>query len=285
MRISRVPEDKPLYDILNEFQKGHSHMAVVVKKSHSQRTSDDGGKNMRSRKLYLWSLNWRTCPPKTDVKLDIDGRRASDVVKGYRALTRWKSLPVNAQSSSQRGSTRSRSFRSRDTLSDILKINETPLPALPEEEAVGIITMEDVIEELLQVMISLHHNRSFSSRLRPKQTLDNFRKRFTTRQTNGTMLETRKTLKSPEKTLQQLNHMIDNNNNELRPRSFFISAYLAAGPQQRRRDLLLLPPSPLHLSFSLRSLTPLRLYILKVTFLSAAMTLTLSVISAAIWRL
>lgn len=28
---SRVPDDLPLYDLLNEFQKGHSHMAVVVK--------------------------------------------------------------------------------------------------------------------------------------------------------------------------------------------------------------------------------------------------------------
>lgn len=36
--------------------------------------------------------------------------------------------------------------------SDILEIDGGPLPKLPEEEeAVGIITMEDVIEELLQV--------------------------------------------------------------------------------------------------------------------------------------
>lgn len=27
----RVSETMPLYDILNEFQKGHSHMAVVVR--------------------------------------------------------------------------------------------------------------------------------------------------------------------------------------------------------------------------------------------------------------
>ncbi|PKI32654.1 hypothetical protein CRG98_046964 [Punica granatum] len=34
---------------------------------------------------------------------------------------------------------------------DILEIDGKPLPKLPEEEeAVGIITMEDVIEELLQ---------------------------------------------------------------------------------------------------------------------------------------
>ncbi|THU73991.1 hypothetical protein C4D60_Mb04t28660 [Musa balbisiana] len=31
-RIPRVYDDLPLYDILNEFQKGHSHMAVVVKR-------------------------------------------------------------------------------------------------------------------------------------------------------------------------------------------------------------------------------------------------------------
>lgn len=35
--------------------------------------------------------------------------------------------------------------------SDILEIDGGPFPKLPgEEEAVGIITMEDVIEELLQ---------------------------------------------------------------------------------------------------------------------------------------
>lgn len=29
--LSRVSEEMPLYDILNEFQKGHSHIAVVYK--------------------------------------------------------------------------------------------------------------------------------------------------------------------------------------------------------------------------------------------------------------
>ncbi len=29
--VIRIVEEAPLYDILNEFQKGHSHMAVVVK--------------------------------------------------------------------------------------------------------------------------------------------------------------------------------------------------------------------------------------------------------------
>jgi len=39
---------------------------------------------------------------------------------------------------------------------DILEIDRSSLQKLPEkEEAVGIITMEDVIEELLQVLNSL----------------------------------------------------------------------------------------------------------------------------------
>ncbi|KAH8498637.1 hypothetical protein H0E87_017535 [Populus deltoides] len=38
-RIPRVPETLPLYDILNEFQKGHSHMAVVTRQCKTQRSS------------------------------------------------------------------------------------------------------------------------------------------------------------------------------------------------------------------------------------------------------
>ncbi|XP_024464400.1 DUF21 domain-containing protein At2g14520 isoform X4 [Populus trichocarpa] len=44
-RIPRVPETLPLYDILNEFQKGHSHMAVVTrqcKKPEEQPISNAG---------------------------------------------------------------------------------------------------------------------------------------------------------------------------------------------------------------------------------------------------
>jgi CBS domain containing-hemolysin-like protein len=42
--IDRVPEMMPLYDILNEFQKGHSHMAVVVRhfdKTEQQTTNNN----------------------------------------------------------------------------------------------------------------------------------------------------------------------------------------------------------------------------------------------------
>ncbi|MQL76926.1 hypothetical protein Taro_009320, partial [Colocasia esculenta] len=130
----RVPEDMPLYDILNEFQKGHSHMAVVVKQNHSPEqpvVSSDGVLGI-------------------DVKLDIDGNKPSEKsVKRHRPIHKWKSFPGGGQNF--KGSSRGRSRWSRDAISDVLKIDEDPLPKLnEEEEAVGIITMEDVIEELLQ---------------------------------------------------------------------------------------------------------------------------------------
>ncbi|KAK4476956.1 hypothetical protein RD792_016126, partial [Penstemon davidsonii] len=136
-RIPRVPETLPLYDILNEFQKGHSHMAVVVRQC--TKTFDQ--------------------PPSTvalensgkEVKIDIDGEKpySDKSVKTIRPLQKWKSFSNN-RNNSFKGTPRSKKW-TKNMYSDILEIDGSPLPKLPEEEeAVGIITMEDVIEELLQ---------------------------------------------------------------------------------------------------------------------------------------
>lgn len=53
---------------------------------------------------------------------------------------------------SNRGTPRSKKW-TKDINADVLQIDDNPLPKPTEEvEAVGIITMEDVIEELLQVL-------------------------------------------------------------------------------------------------------------------------------------
>jgi len=44
-KIPRVADDLPLYDILNEFQKGHSHMAVVVKRTKEAGASTEKQKS------------------------------------------------------------------------------------------------------------------------------------------------------------------------------------------------------------------------------------------------
>lgn len=68
-----------------------------------------------------------------------------------RSLQKWKSFPNRANSF--KGGSKTKKW-SKDNDADILQLNGNPLPKLAEEEeAVGIITMEDVIEELLQVRI------------------------------------------------------------------------------------------------------------------------------------
>ncbi|XP_019445603.1 PREDICTED: DUF21 domain-containing protein At4g33700-like isoform X2 [Lupinus angustifolius] len=132
-RIPRVPESMPLYDILNEFQKGHSHMAIVVRRC--DKTGQQSSKNYADVR---------------DVKVDIDGEKPPQekVGKPKMAIHKWKSFPNTNKSI--KGGSRSRKW-SKNMYSDILEIDGSPLPKLPEEEeAVGLITMEDVIEELLQ---------------------------------------------------------------------------------------------------------------------------------------
>lgn len=60
----------------------------------------------------------------------------------------WKACPNSNNSKKNQ----SRKW-SENMYSDILEIEGNSLPKLPEkEEAVGIVTMEDVIQELLQVL-------------------------------------------------------------------------------------------------------------------------------------
>ncbi|XWS29670.1 hypothetical protein CRYUN_Cryun24cG0049800 [Craigia yunnanensis] len=128
-RIPRVLETMPLYDILNEFQKGHSHMAVVVKQ------------NNKTEHTACEHLD-------RYVKVDIDGEKhqPGKCLPSKRTLKKWKSLDGNWQ----RASSKSKKW-ARDFHSEILQINDDSLPVTTGEgEASGIITLEDVIEELLQ---------------------------------------------------------------------------------------------------------------------------------------
>ncbi|CAM0870278.1 unnamed protein product [Alopecurus aequalis] len=134
-KIPRVSEDMPLYDILNEFQKGHSHMAVVIRQNipnhRSKQVNNDGG--------TLGELQDK-------VAISIDDKCGTKVVTNHPHLRRWKSYPNTLNSN-----TGSRSRKWSKDQPAVLQVHGEPLPTLSEsEEAVGIITMEDVIEELLQ---------------------------------------------------------------------------------------------------------------------------------------
>ena len=93
-----------------------------------------------------------------DVKINVD-QNASQVTRktplpNKRPFQKWKSFPASHTYGEDKGRSKSRRW-SRTPSEDILQITDKPLPKLAEdEEIVGIITMEDVIEELLQVPIS-----------------------------------------------------------------------------------------------------------------------------------
>lgn len=129
-RMPRVPADMPLYDILNEFQKGSSHMAAVVKVKGKYINSQSPCEGEKAGEIKVYATDLHLTTPLLH-KLD---ERSKSVV-----ITLDKGSP---QATGMKYSPKENGFMIN---------NPMHLPEdIEDGEVIGIITLEDVFEELLQ---------------------------------------------------------------------------------------------------------------------------------------
>ncbi|GKV29909.1 hypothetical protein SLEP1_g38783 [Rubroshorea leprosula] len=144
-KIPRISEDVPLYDILNEFQKGHSHIAVVYKDLNKTDQCKDSCKKPRGQAETV---------SKKDSKEDghsVASQNVALTLDSQEACTSTPKSHGSQQMMKNPSTIPAFKKRHRGCSFCILDIENSPIPEFSSsEKVVGVITMEDVIEELLK---------------------------------------------------------------------------------------------------------------------------------------
>ncbi|XP_057508485.1 DUF21 domain-containing protein At5g52790-like isoform X2 [Actinidia eriantha] len=145
-RIPRVRDSVPLYDILNQFQKGHSHMAVVLKgKDAINETAENG---MAKNDVFKMNINSNSSIQKLEEEKGIENKQQ----KFCRYASSVASSDLESQSPALVEQCNDWHMRSKKCEWKDETVTNEVLESLPDQDevVVGIITMEDVLEELLQ---------------------------------------------------------------------------------------------------------------------------------------
>ncbi|KAI3953198.1 hypothetical protein MKX01_042193 [Papaver californicum] len=141
-KIPRVLETVPLYDILNEFQKGHSHIAIVIR-DHNETDESKKAKEIKYIETKLHGKKLKD-PSVTTAQEDTG---LNPHVPGVKPESRVSQVAVTGNDGNQQSKSRPLGC----SYCIFLDVLNSPIPEFPpNEEVVGVITMEDVIEELLQ---------------------------------------------------------------------------------------------------------------------------------------